>query len=146
MRHALVWPSSKLWSPSALGEMPANLAGRKLGSAEPAAGIRRPGGRPRFALERRSLLFVCPLSAARCGEPRRSWSEIAGFFGPIVKWIRIWRSVRQAPQPQPHAICGPRGRPMRWNGLKIDSRTRLAHRRHRPEKHRSQNGYRANPS
>ena len=29
--------------------------------------------------------------------------------------------------------------PMRWNGLKIDSRTRLAHRRHRPEKHRSQN-------
>ena len=72
--------------------------------------------------------------------------EIAGLFGPIVKWVRIWCSVRQAPQPQPHAICGPRGRPMRWNGLKIDSRTRLAHRRHRPEKHRSQNGYRANPS
>jgi hypothetical protein len=102
--------------------------------------IRRPGGRPRFAFERFNISSVCPRSAAKGGEGRRTWSEIAGLLGHIVKWARIWCSVRQAPHPQPHGICGPRGRPMRLNGLKIDSRTRLAQRRHRPETHRSQNG------
>jgi hypothetical protein len=44
-----------------------------------------------------------------------TWSEPAGRFEHIVKCARILRPVNWAPQPQPHLIRCPRGRPMRLN-------------------------------
>jgi hypothetical protein len=48
--------------------------------------ICRAGGRPRLAFERRNLSLVGPIPAAKCGEVRRTGSEIAGLFWHIVKW------------------------------------------------------------
>ena len=80
MRHALVWPSSKLWSPPALGEMPANLAGRKLGSAEPAAGHSPPR-------RTSALCFGAPQSLIRlptaCSPMRRASAHMVRDRGPF---------------------------------------------------------------
>jgi hypothetical protein len=69
----------------------------------PPQSVRRPGGRPRLAFE-----FL----------PRRStWREAAGRFGHIVKCAHILRPVSCSPQPQPHGIRGPGGRPRLTFGL-----------------------------
>ena len=70
VRHALVWPSSKRWSPPALGEMPANLAGRKLGSAEPAAGHSPPRRTSALCFGAPQSLIRLPTSCSRM--PRAS--------------------------------------------------------------------------
>ena len=82
--------------------------------------------------------------------PRRSklftWGKAAGRFGHLVKCARITWLVSQPPQPQPQSIHRARGRPSDWNpGPRIASRTRILHRRHSPEKQRSQNGYGEGP-
>jgi hypothetical protein len=51
-----------------------------------------------------TLNLRVPPPAVRC-------SEAAGRFAQIVKCARIWLVVSCSPQPQPHFISGPAGRP-----------------------------------
>src|SRR5260370_18413173 len=80
MRHALEWPISKPWSPQPSAEMPANLAGRKLGSAEPAAWHSPPR-------RTSALCFRAPQSLIRrptaCSPMRRGSAHMVRDHGPF---------------------------------------------------------------
>jgi hypothetical protein len=97
-RHSQVLSSRPLGT---CREMRSHQARRKLAPQPQPHFIRGPDGRPHLTFE----LF-----------PGRSplWDP-AGRLGHIVKCPRILRPVSWAPQPQPHFIRGPRGRPMRLN-------------------------------
>jgi hypothetical protein len=88
-------PAFKPSAASAHREICAHPARRESGAATRRTAS--PGGRPR-------LSFKVPR--------RRSTSpEAAGRFVHIVRCARISRSVSLAPEPQPHVVRGPSGRP-----------------------------------
>jgi hypothetical protein len=112
--------------PLAIIEMCPYAASRESGDATPAAQHSPPW--------RASGLHL-PVSASSIRVVH--FGKSTGRFGHLVKCAHLWCPVSQARQPQPHCIHG--AGPTKRTPISA-SFNHLAHRRHWPEKHRSQNG------